>query len=99
MARKNAAHPCAESDGPEIWWHDGTERSRTRLPSAQTAPPGCGSRALHPSKVLRFYSNLANSFRATCQRAPVYRLRYVNTTVARSVGKPVQRSLRSQTVA
>src|SRR5258708_7936772 len=65
MARKSAARPCAESDGPEICLHDGKERLRTTLPSAQTAPPGRGSRTLHPSEVLRFCSSRASSYRAT----------------------------------
>src|SRR4029077_16759972 len=65
MARKSAARPCAESDGPGIWRRDGKERPRTTLPSARTAPPGRGSRALHPSEVLRFCSSRANSYRAT----------------------------------
>src|SRR5512132_3101267 len=65
MARKSAARPCAESDRPEICRHDGKERPRTRLPPAQTAPPGRGSRAPHPSEVLRFCNNRASSCRAT----------------------------------
>src|SRR6476661_3450615 len=65
MERKTAARPCAKSDGPEIWRHDGKERLRTTLPSAQTAPLGRGSRAPHPSEVLRFCSNRASSCRAT----------------------------------
>src|SRR4026209_2595368 len=64
MERKNATRPCAERDGPEIWRHDGTERPRTALPSAQTAPPGRGFRVLHPSEALRFCRNRANSYRA-----------------------------------
>src|SRR4029450_5066936 len=65
MARKSAARPSAESDGPEICRHDGKERSRTRLLPAQTAPPGRGRRAPHPSEFLRFCSNRASSHRAT----------------------------------
>src|SRR6478736_849892 len=65
MARKSAARPCAESEGPEIFPHDGKERPRTKLPLAQTAPLGRGSRTLHPSEVLRFCSSRANSYRAT----------------------------------
>src|SRR5438552_16246639 len=65
MARKSAARPCAESDGPEIYRHDGKERPRTRFSPAQTAPPGRGPRAPHPSEVLRFCSNRASSYRAT----------------------------------
>src|SRR6266513_4264215 len=65
MARKSAARPCVESDGPEIWRHDGKQRSRTRLPPAQTAPPGRVSLVPHPSEVLRFCSNRASSYRAT----------------------------------
>src|SRR4029453_18104771 len=53
IARKNAARPCAESDGPEIWRHDGKERPRTTLLSAQTAPPGRGWLAHRRSGVLR----------------------------------------------
>src|SRR6266513_6286132 len=65
MARKSAARPCVESDGPEICRHDGKERPRTRLLPAQTAPPGRVSLAPHPSEVLRFCSNRASSYRAT----------------------------------
>src|SRR4029077_8520105 len=65
MARKSAARPCAESDGPEIWRHDGRERPRTRLPPAQIAPPGRVSLAPHPSEVLRSCSNRASSYRTT----------------------------------
>src|SRR5213594_1573074 len=65
MARKNPARPCAERDVPEIWRRDGKERSRTRLPSAQTASPGRAPRARHPLEVLRYCSNRANPYRAT----------------------------------
>src|SRR5260370_5611012 len=65
MERKSAARPCAESERPEIWRHDGKERLRTTVPSAETAPLGRGSRTLHPSEVLRFCSSRANSYRAT----------------------------------
>src|SRR5438876_11432401 len=64
MARKSAARPSAESDGPEICRHDGKEQPRTRLPPAQTALPGRVSLAPHPSEVLRFCSNRASSYRA-----------------------------------
>src|SRR6266567_1484326 len=65
MARKSAARPCAESAAPEICRHDGKERPRTILHSAQTAPPGRVSLAPHPSEVLRFCSNRASSYCAT----------------------------------
>src|SRR6476659_4517139 len=65
MEHKSAARPYAESDGPEIRRHDGKERPQTTLPSAQTAPLVRGSRAPHPSEVLRFCSNRASSCRAT----------------------------------
>src|ERR687892_2899694 len=65
MARKNAARPSAKSDDPEIQRRDGRERPRAKLPFAQTAPPDRGWRAHHPSEVLRFCSNRANSYRVT----------------------------------
>src|SRR6187401_3548467 len=66
MEHKTAARRCAESGGSEIWRHDGTERPLTKLLFAQTPLRDRGSRALRPSEVLRFCSNRANSYRATC---------------------------------
>src|SRR4051812_26842578 len=66
MAHKTAVRPCAESDDSEIWRHDGRERPLTKLLFAQTPLLDRGWRALRPSEVLRFCSNRANSYRATC---------------------------------
>src|SRR6266436_2963956 len=99
MARKSAARPCAKSDGPEIWRHDGKERLRTRLPPAQTALPGRVSLAPHPSEVLRFCSNRASSCRATWLMRASLAVALGEYNGRGSVGKSVQLPLRSQTVA
>src|SRR4026208_606921 len=99
MARKNSARPCAESDDPEIWRHDGRERLRTTLPSAQTAPPGRGSHALHSLEVLRFCSSRANSYRATWLTGAILAVALGEYNGRAIRWKSIQRSLRSQTAA